>query len=425
MLILTVSALALLATSCVADGQSRYRIDGNAKCGATCEPYCDETNCEASATANCFAYNKWMSTKTPYWAQEDSSDWTPVPETCNPILLEGVFRHGARNPGGSDIKKMKNLRKLLKDNKHLVEKSANPWAADWEVIYEKSEAHLLIPEGAKELYDIAQRYRAAFPDLFKESFNAIKYNFSSTQISRALQSGSAFTYGLFERKETVGINLSYQPVSIWSASLDVDYLLRFFDTCPNYVNSIMTIVEGKEVKKPLTEQIKFKNGPLMTELRKEVSKKLGLPEDIVSLDDISGMYRACSYDSIVEHDTSKWCYLLGERGMQIMDYHDDLKQWWIKGPGAKINYEISCSLLADMFKHIDDRLACKTELNANIRFAHAETVLPLLTLLNLFDNDQKLYANTTYEVFSKRSWRSNFLSPFAANVMFAFYDCAA
>jgi hypothetical protein len=61
-----------------------------------------------------FTYDQHFSTKTPYWSQQDPATWTPPPATCTPVLVEAVIRHGARNPGKGDIKKLGLLQELMR-----------------------------------------------------------------------------------------------------------------------------------------------------------------------------------------------------------------------------------------------------------------------------------------------------------------------
>lgn len=58
-----------------------------------------------------------------------------------------------------------------------------------------------------------------------------------------------------------------------------------------------------------------------------------------------------------DNTLSRWCELLAPDGMEIVEYLDELKQWWKKSYGHELNYKIACPLLADMFARMDSVLA--------------------------------------------------------------------
>jgi len=332
--------------------------------------------------------------------------------------MQAVVRHGARNPGAGDIRKLIALDKLLDEHTELVRASEHPWAADWNTSFVAEEQHLLTTRGEEEQYRLAQRLKALFPDIFAENYMATRYRFSETEVSRASHSASAFVYGLFEGRGTVGEG-KFQPVDVLSVGKSNDRLLRFFDTCPAYVHHN----SGPESKKRVTEQDLFEQTSHMTEMRAALAQRLNLPRPL-SLKEVHGVYRACSYETVETGTLSPMCTLLGEDGLLIMEFYDDLKQWWQKSYGMELNYRMACPLLADIFAVMDSVAAGKSQLRAGVRFAHAETVMPLQALLGLYRDAQPLTHNMTRAQMDARVFRSSVVSPFSANVVFVLYACA-
>lgn len=60
-----------------------------------------------------------------------------------------------------------------------------------------------------------------------------------------------------------------------------------------------------------------------------------------------------------------------------------------------------------------------------LSFAHAESMMPFVTLLGLFKDPKGLYANATLDEMKARSFRASFISPFAANAYFVLYKCTS
>ena len=59
---------------------------------------------------------------------------------------------------------------------------------------------------------------------------------------------------------------------------------------------------------------------------------------------------------------------------------------------------------------------------AVLRFGHAETLLPLLALLGLHNDQPKLRAGN-HEIHKNRQFKTSKISPFSSNVMFVLYEC--
>lgn len=59
-----------------------------------------------------------------------------------------------------------------------------------------------------------------------------------------------------------------------------------------------------------------------------------------------------------------------------------------------------------------------------VQIGHADTILPLLTLLGFFKDSSMLTA-TNYAEQTHRSFRTSHMMPYAANLVLALYDCGS
>ena len=57
-----------------------------------------------------------------------------------------------------------------------------------------------------------------------------------------------------------------------------------------------------------------------------------------------------------------------------------------------------------------------------VQVGHADTLLPLLTLLGFFKDDEAL-TSTNYATQGQRSFRTSHMLPYAANLLLVLYDC--
>src|SRR5690348_16441390 len=99
------------------------------------------------------------------------------------------------------------------------------------------------------------------------------------------------------------------------------------------------------------------------------------------------MFRACSFEASINGDIGHFCALFQDADLQIFEYQDDLDAYWVKGYGHPLNYQISYGLMQNFFNAMDAVIAGGTQ-KANMRFAHAETLLPFIALLVIYIIDR-------------------------------------
>ena len=90
---------------------------------------------------------------------------------------------------------------------------------------------LLTESGKTELKKLGQRYKARLPDLLGGSYNQEEIMFRTTDRQRTIESGKAFSQGVFPDEEV-----------ILPPPLEEDKLLRYYDFCQKW----STYVEDNE-----------------------------------------------------------------------------------------------------------------------------------------------------------------------------------
>lgn len=104
-----------------------------------------------------------------------------------------------------------------------------------------------------------------------------------------------------------------------------------------------------------------------------------------------------------------------------LDYLDDLEEFYWIGGGYKINYEMAAVLLREIFDKMQARAKGDSTLSGIFFFAHAETTLPLMTLLGYGDRSP-LLSNASDADIASRGFRTSILAPFAANIEFRLFQ---
>uniref|UniRef100_G3P3F8 2,3-bisphosphoglycerate 3-phosphatase n=1 Tax=Gasterosteus aculeatus aculeatus TaxID=481459 RepID=G3P3F8_GASAC len=158
-----------------------------------------------------------------------------------------------------------------------------------------------------------------------------------------------------------------------------------------------------------------------------LSFKAGLTELWAITDMAEAAFYLCAYEFAIKTVNSPWCRLFDEVDAQVLEYANDLKQFWKRAYGHDINSKSSCILFHDAFSRLDNaaseiRLGKQVTEAVTVQVGHAETLLPLLTLLGFFKDSDAL-TSTNYATQAQRSFRTSHMLPYAANLLLVLYDC--
>ncbi|KAM7537877.1 hypothetical protein Aperf_G00000064925 [Anoplocephala perfoliata] len=367
--------------------------------------------------------------KTAYKNNGLKSEYPSLLNHRRLIHVNVLHRHGTRSPDVKFSKKAKKYRKRLQS-----------LLADWDFSTKscgKGEK-VLLQTGVQELEDIGRRMRNLLPEDFHQASN-MRVISSDTQ--RTLKSALSFLTTYTDGKVDILMD---------------KYLIRFFDYCHEYVEN----VESNEQSK--VEYNKFKHGPEMQAVLKEVVADHKLESLNLTTSDIANLYKIASYEvSVMDANSTlpDWVRLFRPDHLYVLEYLQDLKQYWTKANAFPVNYEQVCPLWGKMLVNMRDAALQDMQLvnaqwssyNASgievatpprsiFWFGHAETILPLVAKLGMFNESVATEygggSHLTADGFPSRLrrlsldtlpvpnlFRSSHIIPFAANIAFyLFYD---
>lgn len=340
---------------------------------------------------------------------------------CKPIHLNFVIRHGTRYPTTKDITRIASTHAKLRDATAGVSADESDdldedrsWIKKWKNPYRSEEAGWLAPVGVNELISIGNRLRHRFGHRFAPFFDASRFEFEHTWKPRTQQSASAFAFGFFLNE--------LQPVFMHVDAIGEDHELRFFDNCPAYDHHI-----DQNTTATLQHARYRHSAQMQANLRKfrALATNAALTQK-----DLEAAYAGCAFDVAVWDVFDEWCSLFDAEMLHSMDYFHDLKHFYKKSHGNALAFEIAAPLLQDMFRSMEARIDGTNTLEGHFRFAHAETILPLASLLNLSyfdrhasDSEGHFLSGTPLELAKTRKFKASTLAPFAANIGFALYEC--
>ena len=353
-----------------------------------------------------------FSDKSPY---RYTAAQARAPEGCTAVHVNMLLRHGSRYPSSSHSRKIEEVVRAINrfSSTFRYKKLKLPW--EMPLDFQQAGHKELARTGEKEMYDIAKRFVAKFPDVLGHRYSNANYSFVSTDTLRTSQSAVAFAQGLFEGKGHIGTKEAFQPVAVkFSGPQDGDRILRFYDVCPRY---------KKLVKESLAKQYnRFLKGPEMSAVARNIERRLNLTGKMKLSDrSVVELFLMCAFETQTSGVEGQWCSVFDRQDLEVLEYLFDLKIFWTRGYGQEINYKMSCHLFMDMTQTME-RFMKERRPFGLFRFAHTGTVVPLLAMLGLFNDSEPLLAENFHSQ-GQRKFRVADIVPMSGNVAFVLYYC--
>lgn len=337
---------------------------------------------------------------TPYPAKIASVDY---PDTLKPVYISHVGRHGSRYPASSthtmklkealenarDVGTITKLGSELLDLTNLIiAKTANRWGA-------------LDSLGQAEQRAIATRMVNLFKPVFKDEATVCAI---SSYSPRSMMSMYTFLHQI----DRMNNRLEFTTSTGRKNSL----FMRPFDVDPTYLE-----FRKNEVWKPAYEEVFNEICPLTA-----ITRVLGKDYPFGNTDNARDL-------AIIEY------YVLA--GLQAMELPSEMKKYftsdemnalwscfnlrqYLQYSASTVSTapaDISSALVLDIVEKADAAVEGKNAAVADLRFGHAETVMPLVSLLRL----PGCYYLTNYFDTVASHWCDFNIVPMAANVQFILF----
>ncbi|KAL6260333.1 hypothetical protein P5V15_007864 [Pogonomyrmex californicus] len=426
----------------------------------------------------------YTGTKTPYSYVHNNTGESMAVANCMPMQIWMLCRHGTRYPDELTIARILNLTQIrdrvmankseTQNTRQCERKDLKNWKPHSELVPEKGK-HLAM-QGEKDLMSLAERLKAKLPMLFDE--NVIKkFKFRSTGTQRTIASMSFFMKGAFGNRSEIeslnNISLQFESMNMQQTAtyfledvsndtsiieLEVvptanDTLLKMYDSCESWKNvgvnkEVDAFINGAEMarifanvsrrldlanisKGKLLNNINFQlvtqhplsftTHQLFIQIKSIVNCKLL----IMASEDAFLFYDACRFERAWNPDeSSPWCDVFTNNEMQVFEYEEDLFYYYRSGPGEKINGELGCHPIRDMFDHFTKLESVKDgdEPRGVFYFTHSHMIGMFLTAMGV-GKDSVPLTTANFRDMYRRNWRSSLLMPFTANFAAVFHRC--
>lgn len=319
------------------------------------------------------------------------SPYLPVPDwprdCATPERVYLLSRHGIRQPPSKMLLQLARLpRRLLA--------SRLSWLRSWRSPFARADD--LAARGVRELRAAGGRlaHRLGGP------LGQADYDARSTHVRRAARSGIAFCQGL-EADDAAVPFVSMEPRR-------GDGLLRPFQTCAPFVAALKNASQ-------------LQHEAFAAKLFPGIAARLRAQTGVAGLGpaDVPLFWETCAYESSLFNVSTSFCSLFNESEHHAMAFWVDLATYYRRGYGNPESVHLSRALGREMAAF----LTTPSKKRALLRFAHAETVMPLLVFLGLFRDASPLLASDAEGVWRHRQWSTTLVCPFQANVAVYVAQC--
>lgn len=356
--------------------------------------------CEGIVAGNNILPSRLDGRMMPY--DFESVEEFSMPDTLTPVRLAYVARHGARYMTGE--KKFKTLKDVLSENSGDL----SPLGVEMTTLLNKVEElssgrwGLLSEVGSDEQQELGLELCQMFPDFVaKARINAI-----STYVPRVIATMFCFTYRVVEDNPDIQLQTAEGHT--------FDNLLRFFVTDEIYKDYIKEGAWKPIYDKYLSENIP--ESPARRLFNSDIQRKFNSDKLRTLTFEIYEVLSSLSASGMPQPD---------DRFMNVGEFEacwkaSNVQQYLTRTANGltSLPAKAASPLLTDIISGLDGPETDERLMNnADIRlyFGHAETLLPLLSLMNLPGCNAPIESMIENDL--DKTWRNYELAPLGGNVL--------
>ncbi|MGW4596385.1 histidine-type phosphatase [Streptomyces sp. NPDC004457] len=370
------------------------------------------------------AHRESYGTKAPYAPQQDPHGYQRPPVGFEPVFTESVSRHGSRAAtDGEDGELVLALWDQAEAEGQLTRRGEEfgPTVRALEVAMARVGYGSLSGRGKRELADTAVRMQRRLPALFKEIADAgERIDVVSSGQGRAVDSGTAFTDALAEADPAL------EPL-IGPARTDKDLL--YFHKAAGGAAYRDYIANDQRLKDTLS---RITGQPRTKRAARSVLRKIFKDAFVERIADQAGaaeaVYNLYAIAPAMTEESPGGAGWGMERFVSAADaawfgYLGDAEDFYEKGPGfadSDITYRMADVLLDDLFRQVEAKRAGTGRIGAELRFTHAEEIIPLAALMGLPGSTKPATPGEPY-TYADNPWRGAAVSPLGANIQWDVY----
>ncbi|MGW1163929.1 histidine-type phosphatase [Streptomyces sp. NPDC002550] len=366
-------------------------------------------------------------TKAPYEPGQDPRTYEEPPAGYTAVFTENVSRHGSRAATGSeDGDLVLGLWDKAQAEGRLTGggEEFGPTVRALMAAMDKVGYGNLSGRGRQEMRDTATRTEQRLPTLFtKIAEEGEKIDVVSSGQGRAVHSAGEYTGAL------AAADPALKPL-IGPTRTDKD-LLYFHKAAGGaaYRDYLANDQRLKDTLNAITDQ------PRTREAARGVLRGIFTEPFVDGITDQVGAARAIYNLYAIAPAMTEESPDPGGRGWGMdryipradaswFGYLSDAEDFYEKGPGfsdSDITYAMAGVLLDDFFRQVEAKRAGTSGLGAELRFTHAEEIIPLAALMGLPGSTEPATPGKPY-TYADNPWRGASVAPLGANIQWDVYE---
>ena len=379
-----------------------------------------------------FATTGFYTSKEPYAPRQAPDDYEPVPEGFTLVSVQHVARHGSRalsSPDDDDL--MRQLWEAARDEGALTPlgEGLGPVLEDVirvhaQVGYGRT-SRLGEMEHEATAARLLERHPVFFDSLVARGHRIDVYHSGR---ERADESGEAFVRGLVAgRPALAGL------VDPGEASMETLYFneaegsegyQEYSDSDPRMLAAVEAIEEDprtRQMARLMLRQLfaddfvqRLADGAY--EFRAAADPDDRIRDELDAAEAFYGLYSIAA--GLTEEANWAFGRFMHPEAVAWFAYVDDAGSFYDRGPGfadEDITFAGARALAADMVQRIERVLAGASTVPVTVRFSHAQALMPLAAWLGIEGAAEGAEPGVLY-TYENSAWRSELVSPMAANV---------
>ncbi|MFI9175522.1 histidine-type phosphatase [Streptomyces lincolnensis] len=360
-------------------------------------------------------------TKATYAPGQNPRTYQRPPAGFTPVFTENVSRHGSRAAtDGEDADLVLALWKKADTAGELTAKGRQfgPKAQALQQAMSTVGYGDLSGRGKREIQDTAVRMERRLPGLFRRiAADKEKIDVVSSGQGRAVDSANLYAGALAATdpalKPLIGptrtdVDLLYFHKAAGGAAYR-DYLAndqRLASTLKSITDRPATHRAARDVLKKL-----FKDGFV---------DRLSDDDRVAAATAVYNLYAIAPAMSDESPGGRGWGMerFISKKDAARFGYLSDAEDFYEKGPGfadSDITYRMAGVLLDDLFRQVEAKRAGAGGLGAELRFTHAEEIIPLAALMGLPGSTEGATAARPY-TYADNPWRGASVAPLGSNI---------
>ncbi|MBE8469935.1 histidine-type phosphatase [Streptomyces justiciae] len=360
-------------------------------------------------------------TKATYSPRQSAHTYQRPPAGFTPVFTENVSRHGSRAASDSEDgdlilalwDRAEAAGQLTGKGREFGPKVRALQAAMAKVGYGN-----LSGRGKQEMRDTAARMQQRLPSLFARiAADGEKIDVVSSGQGRAIDSANEYA------GELAATDPALKPL-IGATRTDKDLL--YFHKAAGGAAYRDYIDNDQRLAATLTS---ITDQPRTHEAARSVLRRLftaafveqlSAADQIAAAEAVYNLYAIAPAMSEESPDGKGWGMqrYLSTTDAAWFGYLSDAEDFYEKGPGfadSDITYKMADVLLDDFFKQVEAKKAGTSTLGAELRFSHAEEIIPLAALMGLPGSTEPVTEQEPY-TYATNPWRGASVSPLGANI---------